>query len=132
MPGQLLKPPKTFFSAPSATVDVFVAHGSDWNDCFQLLQSKAPMDLTGIQVQVDVGTEHESDIRFLDISSAAGSYVFIEDIAQGKVQIFYPSYLVDTIPCGDWRIHARLLGDDGGRREIFRGRFTVLPAEYSA
>jgi hypothetical protein len=131
MPGQLLKPPKTFFAAPSATIDIVVAHGSDWNDCFQLRQSGQPMDLTGMQVQVDVGTEHESDIRFLDIGSGAGSYVFIEDIIQGKVQIFYPHYLVDLIPCGDWRVHARLLAD-GERREIFRGRFTVLPAEYSA
>lgn len=125
---QTLRAPKVFVHAPSAILRITVAHGEDLNESIQLLEPNVPMDLTGIGVELMVRTEHESDIPLAHLTSGAGDILF-DDQAHGKLQIYYPYWLINGMPTGEWRFHMRLTAPSEAR-EIARGPFIVLPARY--
>jgi hypothetical protein len=120
-----LRPPKVVANAVSAAVQIDVAHGSDWNDNFQIVEGDVPMDLTGGVVEIVILTEYDGTVLAL-LSSMTGDILF-EDAATAKIQIYRPGWWVTTLPAGAW-VFIKRVRLDGESRETARGPFIVHPS----
>jgi hypothetical protein len=123
-----LRPPKVVARAVSAAAQIDIAHGSDWNDSFQVIEGGIAWDLTGAVVELVIRPAYDDTILLALLSSVTGD-ILIGDAATGKVQIYRPGWWVTTLPAGAWAFVLRVL-KDGEAREIARGPMIVHPSGW--
>jgi hypothetical protein len=107
-----------------ATVNITVTNDADFYRMFQYLQaSGAPINLTGVQMEMMLRRHAEDDVALLHISTGTGEVVIV-DAPNGFFSVRITQDVLVRLPLGDYEHSLIMTQTAGNKHRVWSGAFT--------